>query len=410
MLADFIRSQIRSLRRKSAYEDPVEASCLRVKGVAPVSIAAQAGLAPGDLLVTVDGLAASDLRPDFMIQPSAGRVLVFQRPGEAEQTELEAAGIDIGTEFEATAACVAARYRPGKSDPSELGILWEAGDWPSLIKLAAGDMVLDPKGPYAPSAENRDYRNYPSLIFLGAALVENGREQEGRALIDEYMNEYDDNWTMNFSAIGYYYAAQSRFMESKAPEGLELLEESYRHHPYDKTAAVIAKLSGRKPVPPTAFSGRSFPARYSMPVLAGSACGSLEQALSGLSAGQVMVVCLLASYRGNGPYNDFMKRYAALVEQFNGRLRLLHVITTTAEKNPAYPQYYEAEEKALARGTVMSVLFDQEGSVTRAASPNASPWCYVLDRSGIVHFEGTLYGTGLWKALAAADEPRSSSA
>lgn len=284
MLSDFIRGNIRSSRRKDSYEDPDLASCLRVKRVAAVSIASQAGIAAGDLLISVDGLLAGDLRPDFMCQPSQGRVMLFQRPGESEQTEVETTGVDIGADLEATPQGVASRYRPGKGDPELLGILWEAGDWKTLERLAAADM----KG----SEGDPRLRNFPSLVFLGAALCEQGRASEGMALIGEYMENFGRDWTMNFTAVGHYYLAQGQL-----PAALT----SFQHHPYERTARLIEKLGGQRPARETLLQGRPFPSAYSLRRLEGSAEGSLPQALNGLQPHQLLVVCLLASYRGNGP-------------------------------------------------------------------------------------------------------------
>jgi C-terminal processing protease CtpA/Prc len=116
-LTAFVESHVKGLRLEKSERVPRPASCLSVKKVAKRSIAARAGVAPGDLLSLVDGSPASRLSPKLYDDRAKKRLLTFYSPARREVVELDTTGIEIGIELDQTAEdsrpLQAERRRPG---------------------------------------------------------------------------------------------------------------------------------------------------------------------------------------------------------------------------------------------------------------------------------------------------------
>jgi hypothetical protein len=125
-----------------------------------------------------------------------------------------------------------------------------------------------------------------------------------------------------------------------------------------------------------------------------------------IGEGEVLGVCLLANYRGNGPYNDFMWRYHNSATWFPRFLRGLHVLTLEPERHPDRPQYFHGEDQVRADGLPLEMLLE-DGHVTAAVQQTTSPLVVLLDRHRRVRYEGDLGSVDLWNTLASMSAPAS---
>ena len=123
-----------------------------------------------------------------------------------------------------------------------------------------------------------------------------------------------------------------------------------------------------------------------------------------LDAGQVLIVCLLATYRGNGPYNDFMDRHLGFARHFGEFVSGLHVVTQASERPADRDYWFTNEDEALAQNLPVEILHDADGEVTHAVEPTGSPFVVALARDGTVLTEGALEQVELWDALAKVDQ------
>jgi hypothetical protein len=111
---------------------------------------------------------------------------------------------------------------------------------------------------------------------------------------------------------------------------------------------------------------------------------------------------LLASYRGNGPYNDFMHRYHNFGTWFQDYLPDLHVITMEKERPEERPHYFKAEDAVKAAKLPLQMLLE-DGSLSAQVRQSRSPFVVLLDRAGLVRYEGELDPVAMWSAAAAMD-------
>ncbi len=388
---EFIREQIKELKRTPNVRLPKPAQCMIVTELAPRSLAGEAGVAVKDLLVSLDEEPGAVLVPQTYVYRSAEHRWVFYSRPRHELIALHASGIEPGVTLQHTTDAIKERYDPKKSSPSELEALWEARDWAALKNLSALTLA----------AYGQD-RDTPALMFLGAATYEAGQHDEGLALVTLYQKRYAPHWTMNFHGIGFYYEALALLERGEKERGLGMLHTAFEHNPSLRLAEAVEKHTGRRPpLKEPRWLDKAFPVAYRLPRLEvpGEEVG-LDDALLSLGPGEFHAVCLLASYRGNGPYNDFMLRYQNFATWFAPFLKGLHVVTMEAERPADRAHYFRGEDAVRKAGLPLELLLE-DGNVTDAVRQTGSPFVVLLDREGIVRCEGELSSVDLWNTLAA---------
>ena len=388
LLDDFVSKQVLSLSAERAPM-PRPAHCMIVTRVAPRSVAAHAGISPRDFLAQMDGADGASLGQDLYFHRAAEHAYVFYARGRHERVELRATGIDLGIEVKPTPDAVKASYDPRKPDYKALEVLWEAKDHAALETLATETM----------RAAGRDS---PALVYRGAALYETGRRDDGMKLVHEYQEQFSRGWTMNFTAVSLYYLGLDALDKGNREEGLRLLESAFDYNTFDRIAATLEKQTGRRPAPPPSpWTGKRFPVEYNLPLLESDPPGSvaLTGTLAAMSPEKVLLVCLLANYRGNGPYNSFMARYLAWAPHFAPFLHGLHVITEDPERSAERPYYFRNEDLVRKAGLPLALLHDARGDLAAKVLPHGSPYILALDRSATVQYAGELESGDLWELL-----------
>ncbi len=386
---DFIRAQVLDLRRTPNVRLPRPADCQIVARIAPRSLAAHAGVGIRDLLVSLDGAAAAAL-PAIALRPAAERSWAFYSRARHELLELRATGIEPGVELRHTPDGIKERYRAGQSSPMDLDALWDARDWAALERLSAATLA----------ARGRD-RDTPALLFQGAALYETGRRAEGTRLVEEYLSRHASHWTVNFAAVGLYYMALARLDSGDRAKGLEILQAAFERDRRPRLADALEKHTGVRPLLENPrWLGKLFPADYRLPRIGAPGSLDLRPALATLAEGQLLGVCLLASYRGNGPYDELMWRYHNFATWFARFLPAFHVITRVPERPADYPHYFRGEDRVRADGLPFALALES-GEVGAAVRPEESPFVLLLDRNGTVRYEGELGAVDLWNVIAA---------
>lgn len=385
-LQAFINAQIRNLTRTPNVRMPRPSQCLMVTKLATPSLAAHAGVALKDFLVSLDAVPAAGISPDTFTIRARTHEWCFYSRTRHELITLDASGIEPGVKLQHTPDGIRERYNPKTSPSSDLEVLWEARDFKSLEDLSRKTLAAGE-------------RDHPALAFLGAALYETGRKAEGIALVDEFAQNFASHWTMNFAGIAYSYLAQNLLAKGDGEAGIGMLQTAFEYNPCPRLADLVEKHTGvRPPLETPLWLGRRFP-DYTLPRLDSGGPGvSLAATLAGLTDRQLLAVCLLASYRGNGPYNQFMLRYHNFATWFSSFLKGLHVITMES-KRPDDRAYYLKGEDAVKASRLPLDLLLESGSLTGEVQQPGSPFVVLLDRAGVVRYEGELDSVGLWETL-----------
>jgi hypothetical protein len=390
LLEEFIRSQIKALETRSGARPPRPVSCLVVEKVAGRCVAAQVGVAKGDLLAFVDGGPASRLSPKLYEHRASKRLYTFHAPARSEQIELAATGIEIGVELALTSDAIRARHKPEQVDFEAMTKLWERRDHGHLLEIASEALKIKGMGAT------------PALLFEGVGLWEAGRWDEGMERIDVYYRQYRKDWTMDFTSIALHYFGLECLHRQRREEGIDALRKAFDYNALERTANTLAELTGvRPPMDNPKWLGKTFPADYSLPILEGGfGTVALRPTLHEMDPQKLLVVCLLASYRSNGPYGEFLQRWLNYATWFHRYLHGLHVITMEAKRYPNYGWHYKLEDESRVAGLPFQLLHDPKGEAHLPVAPDRSPFVLVLDRAGTIHYEGDLGTVDLWNTLS----------
>jgi hypothetical protein len=127
---------------------------------------------------------------------------------------------------------------------------------------------------------------------------------------------------------------------------------------------------------------------------------SLADALAALGHDQLLCVCLLASYRSNGPYSELLQRWRNFMAYMGEFLGGLHVLTMETKRHPNREYHYECEARVRALGRPFHLLHEHDMGVVRVIEPPGSPAVFLLDRTGTVVYHGRLDAVDMWDVLA----------
>jgi hypothetical protein len=387
---EFIRSHVKALQASSGARPPRAASCLAVEKLASVSVAAHAGVGAGDLLAFVDGTPAARLDPRLYTHRATKRLYTFFLKARGEQVELATSGIEIGVKLAHTAEAIKALYKPASSSSVDLEKLWEYREYATLLELSTATTRL------------KGGRETPALLFEGVGLYETGHPDEGMVLVNEYFQKYGRNWTMNFAAIALHYIAQYALRQGNREHGLEVMRRGFDYFAIERTADALGELTGvRPPMDVPKWVGKKYPGDYALPILErGSGTVSLKDTLAGMDREKLLVICLLASYRSNGPYSDFLQRWVNCATWFKPFFHGLHVLTMEAKRYPDREFHYQMEDAAHAAGLPFALLHDADGEAHLPINPDRSPCVLTLDCTGTIVGESDLEAVQLWDMLA----------
>jgi len=388
-LTAFIESHVRGLRREPAAGPPHAVSCLAVEKVARQCVATRAGIRAGDLLCFVDGSPAARQSPRLCDRRARKRLLGFYSRAGRETVELATTGIEIGIELDYTAEAIRARFEPDDPDPKALERLWELGDCSALGELSRAALAA------------RGGAGTPALLFEGVSLWEAGQHAAGLERMREYVDRYGRDWTMNFTAIALHYAGLEELRQGRKEAGLAGLRRAFDYDPLESTADAIAEVTGVRPPLETArWRGRPFPVAYALPTIEGARkTVGLADTLQAMGPRKLLAVCVLATYRSNGPYYDLLGRYHNFATFFAPFLAGMHAVTTVPQRYPDRPHHYEREDEVRALPLPFEVLLDT-GEVTAAIAPSGSPFVLLVDAAGTIVSEGALESVDFWNALA----------
>ena len=137
--------------------------------------------------------------------------------------------------------------------------------------------------------------------------------------------------------------------------------------------------------------GHKYDPGFSMPHLeGGKGNGSLSEIFKTMSPDQILPICLMLTYRGNGPYNDGIKEYRAMYPHCKDKMMPMLVITNVSEKRADRPGWFEAEEALIKAGLPITVLFD-ESALFADGNLSGAPEYICVDNKGTVVWDDSLH-------------------
>jgi len=215
-----------------------------VKEVGPGSLAEKILLAPGDLLVSMNGQSAATLSPKLWRAGMKVREYIFYSPQSRERIELTTTGVDLGCELKRTTEMIQATYKPEVFDPDPLMELWETGAWPALLQLAT-------------AAVRKAGENSPVFPIYGAARYETGQRSEGAAVMRTYLEKHAQGWTVDYRGIATFYLGLEKAREGDLDTAGQVLALSYADLPVDRIANAMVELGLPRSAKAVVWAGKS---------------------------------------------------------------------------------------------------------------------------------------------------------
>ncbi|MCO7223028.1 hypothetical protein [Pleionea sp. CnH1-48] len=358
------------------------------------------GLQPGDFLGTVNGVAAIDVDLSSIYDAKTNNHYFVHRASESRSFYIEGCHLPLGIEAENTTKNIVKSFEEGEFDDSELYQLWERKDWKSLLKASV----------HASNQENWFSRIFAKLLKLevpgiailthGIALYELGEKSKGLELIENYRDEHIDGWTTNWHALTFYYLGLAERENGNMEEAHKLLYTSEYYCRCDVLHAMLLTFgieeSDKEP-----WTGEFFPIDFHLDNFEGTKEYQLSKIIDGLEPNKLLYLCVMPSYRGNGPYNDRVATYEKLIDNFSDLTSPLYVISDKKEASETMPGWYiENEKKLLAEGKPLIQLYDEDRQVADVLDQSTSPNIYILNKQGKIIDSGLgFYYQNIWTLL-----------
>lgn len=389
-------------------DPPVPRDCLVVERVSKYSLLAAYGVVPGTL-VHIDELEEGLLDPTLLGKPHNELTYTFHVGGERIRMRTRPAL--LGVNFARSVENIRTYYNPATDGHEPLFELWRQGAWEVLERAAvrtmgAGSGLLGGSlfSRFVGGAKPKPV-DHPATLFYGAALVEQGRGDEGFPYVLDFKKQFAHNWGETYLAVATAYAGLQRIQAGRRDLGMQLLMDSYKLAPLRKVKRALESTQGKAPETRTLYKKR-FP-DYDLFQPDGRKGAKLQRTLENMDDSQILLIALLGGFRGNEAYNQLMMRYMNFAAHFPDFVVGLHAATTVKDRTSDHrPEWFTGEDLALAAGLPFLVLEDYRAFVQREAKPVRIPTIYAVNRDGIVLHEGDCTSADLWNALGRAGQLR----
>ena len=402
-----------------------------LRKVHPHSPAGRLGLQAGDILHALNGgiFDAEDLKKTFTPR-SFGRAYTFDflRPATRKKLRVKGKTFPFGAQYGQTVESFAVELRNGDPDPHDISQFWSSGPEGALAELwpyfeAYNLRLVNHNGapfdgalpqnitPTAPLAHETVVwpGNFAWLALCAAHAGQWERAQRVLETVEDHFERSGEAGMMSmFAAMAYTRSmlAENRGFIEKA---VDHMEQAIRMSP--ETQVLYRRLSKlthqHETRPPSPLYGLK--PEYDLPrddpsktFIQSPGRMALEDTLKTLSPGELILVCVMASYRTNGPYVEGFERAHIPLARLNTRIKAVHVITSwdraTSRDLPHWPVMEPRLEKS---GVAVSVLFDEDDSLGQQLCLISAPTNIVIDHTGTIIADGWLGDDEvLWKALA----------
>ncbi len=109
-----------------------------------------------------------------------------------------------------------------------------------------------------------------------------------------------------------------------------------------------------------------------------------------MEAHQLLPLCVMPSYRGNGPYNSALISYKKIFPYLEGKLLPMQIIVDNITDDHTEVWRYSEESELAKYNIPFHRLHDEDLIVSHSLKINVSPVLYLLNNNGIVVYEGPL--------------------
>ena len=381
-----------SVEKKSLPKTPAFSKTLHIDRVAPGSPAADLNLRPGDKLLSVNGKAALIEDIPALLAKSSSVKYRFFLPRESSFLEVKTKGLPLGIETSVSSDGIADQYKSkGEFEKEGLLTLWEREDYEHIrAACAVANKRLNKRNLVGKLMGKPKTFSFTEMM-LAICDIEDGEPKAGYKALGDYTANHAHSETSDVRAVLDYYHGLNATSE-KGIEGYQrMIESAYSSYPASQRIRHEAVKAGVEIDRTDHRVGRTIQTTQSWTVLEGGQDSqTLEDILAAMMPGQVLPLCVMTTYRGNGPYNEALLPYIALQPYFGDRIHPLVVLTNVAEKRKDRPHWNSHEGLAKKAGCLFTILYGSFEEIIEDYSPRGAPEFFTIDRNGTIVWTGPL--------------------
>lgn len=280
-------------------------------------------------------------------------------------------------------------------------VLWKRRDWDALLQ-ASKTRYLDNTAARIIRKVFKNYFENAGMLYRGVAEYELGNEEYGIDLISRFVNKHLYSYETYEHAIAFFYIAKWSELIGEKDDMEHWLSEADRSNggAFERITQEVY-LKGLEPCPSRyQWKGEKFPGDELLVKLDSTGTVSINSYLSDMNKDELLPVCVMPAYRGNGPYNEALGCYASIYKYISGRLLPLEVIVDTTEKVKGEEWRYSNEDYIKENNIGIELLFDEDSVISETLELEFSPAFFILNNEGTIVYQGSLrHGFDYWEAL-----------
>ncbi len=365
------------------------AKALQVSKIATGSPAAALKLTSKDFLLSVNGKDALTANVVNILIKGGDVTYRFFQPQKNKILTVRTPALPLGLRTETTSDGIVEQYKKGRTQWDATGILqlWEREDYDNLRRVATGR-----SGGFLGKLFGKQSSNPISNLLLAIVDIETGDKAKGYKALQAFETAYLSSFTRDVHSLVWYYEAQKLItMEGIDPQRLRnKIWDVISANPDSDRIARFAATHGVDGPAKAQREGKEYPFDLRMRCLEGPTKeSSVPDAVASLKSDQIQPICLMITYRGNGPYDDNIKVYRSVYPHLKDKMAPLFVITSEGTKRPDRPHWFAAEEALIKAFFPITVAYDPSASFDDKYLAGA-PEYLAVNKDGVVIWDQTL--------------------
>lgn len=374
-----------------------------ISEVAPNSPAYLIGMREGDYLISIDGKNVRNQTSLEELEPSEQHRYVIYSSKNQTLTQFSIDPVPLGIMIVPTSYQIVEQLHIWNFDSwDELRLLWERGDWDALLK-ASNRLSFDGLRSMILRLFFKNFGYTAAMVYKGAALFELGHEKIGIELINNIVSRNLDRYETQEHAIAFYYLAKWHALIDERNQSRKYLAEAEYYNSGD--FGKISEEARNAGIAPNTnrydWLSKTFPTDYSLPIVGCNEMITLSDSLNNMDNDQLLPVCVMPSYRGNGPYNSALLCYKKIFPYLDQKLLPIQIIADNITDDSSENWRYSEESELEKSNIPFNRLYDENLVVSSALKIRVSPVLYLLNNRAEVIYEGSLDNSyDYWKAFA----------
>ena len=393
---------LKNVKKRACAHPPNTSKAVRVEKIAPGSPAAHLGLKPGDLLLNINGKAALNVELADVLLGSKTADYTFYLPQSRETLNVQTQALPLGIRTAPHSDGIVEKYqKQGPYGSEGWFTLWERGDYDHL-RLAAQACL---KTSLVGKLFGKKTKFAPAEMLIGICDIEDGKLEQGFEALDEFATQMYD-WTTDFHGLLYYYRGLNLLRSHNEPRAKELINDALNTSLESDKLLRLARKLELQVIDNDSLMGRNLAVDYPLSYLrGGKGQTTIPELLQTMSDDQVLPLCLMPYYRGNGPYNAALKAYVNIYPHIQTHIHPLVVMTDNKERRKDRAHYFENEDICFKRKLPLQILYESSASFGEVLSLRAAPTFHALKKSGTVVWSGSLDDDyAYWEMINQAQE------